>query len=117
MSRSLAPRLPLLLASLAVAGAAVPTAAQAQWRPHTIGDPPAIAGPVAAHDPDAARAALHRHLARVAREFQRGVERDVPVVAAPGVRRTAKARRSHDSTDVVRSRDGARKSTLNPRRS
>jgi hypothetical protein len=27
-----------------------------------------------AHDPDAARAAMHRHLARVIREFQRQVE-------------------------------------------
>jgi GntR family transcriptional regulator, uxu operon transcriptional repressor len=37
----------------------------------TIRDHRAIAKAVAAHDPDAARAAMHRHLARVAREFQR----------------------------------------------
>ena len=40
----------------------------------TIRDHAAIAAAVAARDPDAARAAMHRHLARVAREFQRGVD-------------------------------------------
>ena len=40
----------------------------------TIRDHAAIAAAVAAHDPDAARGAMHRHLARVEREFQRGVD-------------------------------------------
>ena len=40
----------------------------------TIRDHAAIADAVAARNPDAARAAMHRHLARVAREFQRGVD-------------------------------------------
>src|SRR5438874_7089869 len=40
----------------------------------TIRDHQAITVAVAAHDADAARAALHRHLSRVAREFQRGVD-------------------------------------------
>jgi DNA-binding FadR family transcriptional regulator len=40
----------------------------------TIEDHDAIVGAIAAHDADAARAAMHRHLSRVAREFQRGVD-------------------------------------------
>ena len=86
----------------------------------TIRDHAAIAAAVAAHDPDAARAALHRHLARVAREFQRGVERDGPVPAAaprPATRAGTAARKARDSTDAARIRDGARKSPQNPRRS
>ncbi len=50
----------------------------------TIRDHAAIAAAVAAGNPDAARAALHRHLARVTREFQRGV--DNTVQADRGVR-------------------------------
>jgi GntR family uxuAB operon transcriptional repressor len=42
----------------------------------TIRDHGAIAAAVARNDPDAARAAMHRHLARVTREFQRGVDSD-----------------------------------------
>ena len=41
----------------------------------TIRDHAAIAAAVEAHDPEAARAAMHRHLARVTREFQRSVDR------------------------------------------
>jgi DNA-binding FadR family transcriptional regulator len=51
----------------------------------TIRDHRAIATAVAAHDPDAARAAMHRHLARVAREFQRNVATDSPGAARSGV--------------------------------
>jgi len=40
----------------------------------TLRDHAAIVRAVAARDADAARAAMHRHLARVAREFQRGVD-------------------------------------------
>lgn len=40
----------------------------------TIRDHAAIAAAVEAKDADAARAAMHRHLARVTREFQRGVD-------------------------------------------
>lgn len=39
----------------------------------TIRDHAAILAAIAARDPDAARAAMHRHLARVVREFQRGL--------------------------------------------
>lgn len=40
----------------------------------TIHDHAAIARAIAARDADGARAAMHRHIARVAREFQRGVD-------------------------------------------
>jgi DNA-binding FadR family transcriptional regulator len=40
----------------------------------TIRDHAAIAAAVKARDPDAARSAMHRHLSRVMREFQRGVD-------------------------------------------
>jgi GntR family uxuAB operon transcriptional repressor len=40
----------------------------------TIRDHAAILSAIAAHDPEGARAAMHRHLTRVVREFQRGVE-------------------------------------------
>ncbi len=40
----------------------------------TIRDHAAILDALVAHDPEAARAAMHRHLARVVREFQRGLE-------------------------------------------
>lgn len=53
----------------------------------TVRDHAAIVAAVAAHNPDGARAAMHRHLARVAREFQRGVDKSV----APG-RKPAGAR-------------------------
>ena len=39
----------------------------------TIHDHAAILAAIAARNPDAARTAMHRHLARVVREFQRGV--------------------------------------------
>jgi len=42
----------------------------------TIRDHAAIAAAVAAKDPEAARAAMHRHLSRVTREFQRSVDND-----------------------------------------
>ena len=47
----------------------------------TIRDHAAILGAIAKHDPEGARAAMHRHLARVVREFQRGLngrEEEVP---------------------------------------
>ena len=40
----------------------------------TVRDHAAIARAIAARDGEAARAAMHRHIGRVAREFQRGVE-------------------------------------------
>lgn len=43
----------------------------------TIRDHAAILAAIAARDPDAARAAMHRHVGRVVREFQRGVN-DAP---------------------------------------
>jgi len=47
----------------------------------TIRDHAAIAAAVAAHNADGARAAMHRHLGRVAREFQRGVDKGAPTPA------------------------------------
>jgi DNA-binding FadR family transcriptional regulator len=44
----------------------------------TIRDHLAILNAIAAHDPDAARSAMHRHIARVVREFQRGLEDHEP---------------------------------------
>ena len=53
----------------------------------TIRDHAAIVAAIAAHDPDAARAAMHRHMARVVREFQRGVDRRSPASGARGPHR------------------------------
>ena len=50
----------------------------------TIRDHAAILAAVAAHDAEAARAAMHRHIGRVVREFQRGVTK-TPARAAPKV--------------------------------
>ena len=64
----------------------------------TIRDHAAIAKAIAARDADAARSAMHRHISRVAREFQRGVdEKTQPSAAAPARKpsprpRPAKAR-------------------------
>jgi GntR family uxuAB operon transcriptional repressor len=79
----------------------------------TIRDHEAITAAIAAHDPDGARAALHRHLTRVAREFQRGVDsQQSPRSARPA------SRGNHDSPGGVRDKDDAtRKSPHNPRRS
>ena len=49
----------------------------------TIRDHAAIARAVAAHEAEAARAAMHRHLSRVARVFQRGVDAEAGRSAAP----------------------------------
>lgn len=62
----------------------------------TIRDHVAILEAIAARDPDAARAAMHRHLSRVAREFQRGLEgrerapRQRQLVSAAAMRRKRK---------------------------
>jgi DNA-binding FadR family transcriptional regulator len=51
----------------------------------TIRDHAAILEAIAARDPEGARSAMHRHLSRVAREFQRGV--DVSAKGASASRR------------------------------
>ncbi len=60
----------------------------------TIEDHGAIVAAIADHDPEAARAAMHRHLSRVAREFQRGVDggRRGAAPRAPPPRATGKLR-------------------------
>ena len=58
----------------------------------TVRDHAAIAAAVEARDADAARAAMHRHLARVMREFQRSVDRNESTTR-PAVR--GRARPNH----------------------
>ncbi len=64
----------------------------------TIRDHAAIVKAIAARDPDAARSAMHRHISRVAREFQRGVDEKTqqsavtPARKPPPRPRAAKAR-------------------------
>jgi DNA-binding FadR family transcriptional regulator len=65
----------------------------------TVRDHAAIARAIGARDPEAARAAMHRHIGRVAREFQRGVDAGAQRPAggaaaprAPGRVRSGKAR-------------------------
>ena len=63
----------------------------------TIRDHAAILGAIAARDPAGARAAMHRHLTRVVREFQRGLdgrERRAPqrVTASSGASRRVRVR-------------------------
>ncbi len=65
----------------------------------TIRDHAAIAGAVADRDSDAARAAMHRHLARVTREFQRGVDNTT---------RADRGERARSSPRVTRRRKGER---------
>ena len=48
----------------------------------TIRDHAAILAAITARDPGAARAAMHRHLSRVVREFQRGVTDAAPAKIA-----------------------------------
>jgi GntR family transcriptional regulator, uxu operon transcriptional repressor len=62
----------------------------------TIRDHAAIAAAIEAKNPDAARAAMHRHLARVTREFQRGVDNTAQPEQA-GAAVTPKTRRSRGS--------------------
>ena len=59
----------------------------------TVRDHAAIVAAVAAHNPDGARAAMHRHLARVAREFQRGVDKSVAPARKPAGARVVSAPR------------------------
>lgn len=61
-----------------------------ELRARTLEDHAAIVDALAAGDPEAARAAMHRHLARVAREFQRRLEPGDP--AHPSRRRTGRGR-------------------------
>jgi DNA-binding FadR family transcriptional regulator len=65
-------------------------------REKTLSDHATIVAALAAHDSDAARAAMHRHLSRVEREFQRKWDALAPRTSArAGGRGTAKAHRTH----------------------
>lgn len=52
-------------------------------RAMTLADHEAIVSALAAHDPAAAREAMHRHLSRVAHEFQRRIDAEPKRSAAP----------------------------------
>lgn len=66
-------------------------------REKTLSDHAAIVAALAAHDPEAARGAMHRHLARVEREFQRKWDAIAPRGggARAGTRMPARPRRAH----------------------
>jgi len=67
----------------------------AALRAKTLSDHAAIIDALAAHDGDAARAAMHRHLARVEREFQGKWDAIVPGAdARAGTRRTTSTRKN-----------------------
>ena len=70
-----------------------------ELRARTIEDHAAIVDALAEGDPDAARAAMQRHLARVAREFQRRLEpgsADADRRTGSGARPERAARRHHE---------------------
>jgi DNA-binding FadR family transcriptional regulator len=68
----------------------------AELAERTIRDHAAIAAAVESHNPEAARTAMHRHLARVTREFQRGVDQaGLPERAAREPRALPRASRRH----------------------
>ena len=61
----------------------------------TVRDHAAIAKAIAARDADGARAAMHRHISRVAREFQRGVDEETRHSAAAATARKPAPRPRH----------------------
>ena len=70
-------------------------------RAKTLDDHEAIAAALAARDPDAARVAMRRHLARVAREFQRRIETNPRTLArSPRGRKHAGAAVRHAVSEV-----------------
>ncbi len=66
----------------------------AELRARTLDDHAAIISALAAHDADGARKAMHRHLARVTREFQRHWEGDSARGAPPSSRGSRRTRGS-----------------------
>jgi DNA-binding FadR family transcriptional regulator len=86
----------------------------------TIRDHRAIAQAVAARDPERARRALHRHLSRVAREFQRGVDTRssgaMPPAREPGGK-PARAAAGASTSDARAAGVATGRSVVNPRRS
>ena len=66
----------------------------------TIRDHAAIAKAISTRDPEAARTAMHRHITRVAREFQRGVD----VAGQSAAAKPAPATRQRTLTAVTRAR-------------
>ncbi|MEO8977339.1 MAG: FCD domain-containing protein, partial [Casimicrobiaceae bacterium] len=66
----------------------------AELRACTLKDHQGIIDALAAHDADSARKAMHRHLSRVTREFQRHWEGDSAQAAPVPARRSRRARGS-----------------------
>ncbi len=60
----------------------------------TIRDHAAIVKAIAAHDAPGARTAMRRHISRVVKEFERGLESVAQATVAPGSARTHRGRRS-----------------------
>jgi len=58
----------------------------------TLRDHDAILAAISAHDPEAARAAMHRHLGRVIKEFERGVDGTTVEPPTPAARKPRPAR-------------------------
>ena len=74
----------------------------AALRAKTLSDHAAIIDALAAHDGEAARAAMHRHLMRVEREFQRQWDFIVPPeVAKSGARPTAVSRKRNATQSIT----------------
>jgi DNA-binding FadR family transcriptional regulator len=65
-------------------------------RARSLEDHAAIVAALEAHDADGARQAMHRHLARVIREFQRQVEAPEADAGAARTSRTRATRRTHE---------------------
>jgi DNA-binding FadR family transcriptional regulator len=86
----------------------------------TVRDHRAIAAAVAARDPERARSALHRHLARVAREFQRGVDTQSGVIGARARKAGGKPARGDArgaaASSAARLKGATGRSVVNPRR-
>ena len=66
----------------------------------TIRDHAAIVKAISTRDPEAARTAMHRHIARVAREFQRGID----VAGQPATAKLAPSTKQATLTAVTRAR-------------
>lgn len=72
-------------------------------RARTLEDHAAIVAALAARDADAARTAMHRHLARVTREFQRQVERPSAASSAEAAPERPSRARARNQTGGVAS--------------
>jgi GntR family transcriptional regulator, uxu operon transcriptional repressor len=72
----------------------------------TVRDHAAIVKAIAAHDADGARAAMHRHMARVVKEFQRGLD-DAARAKDPTAPRTRAVSEQKVASSIIRPGSGA----------